>query len=81
MSNVPLPVELIIKYFADKFKMKLISQLIKDTARVLQKLLKCFNGSDISTFFLLQSASVFPVIFTLDLNDSEFFKVAFDSYL
>ena len=37
-------------------KMKLISQLIKGISRVLQKLLKYFNGTVISTIFLLPAA-------------------------
>ena len=34
-----------------------------------QKLLKFFNGTAISTFFVLPAAGVFPVILILDLND------------
>ena len=51
--------------------MRLTSQLINGISRVHQKLLKYFNGTIISTFFVFLSARVFPVIFTLDLNDSE----------
>ena len=50
---------------------KLTSQLINDISRVLQKLLKYFNGTIISTSFVLPAAGVFPVIFILDLNDSD----------
>ena len=52
--------------------MRLISQLINSISRVLQKLLKYFNGTAISTSFVLPSAGVVPVIFILDLNYSEF---------
>ena len=38
--------------------------------RVLQKLLKHFNGTAISTSLLLSSAGALPVILTLNLNDS-----------
>ena len=37
----------------DQVKMRLILQLINDISRVLQKLLKYFNGTAISTFFVL----------------------------
>ena len=49
----------------------LTSQLFNGISRVLQKLLKYFNGTIISTSFALPSARIFPVIFILDLNDLE----------
>ena len=49
--------------------MKLISQLINDISRVLQKLLKYFDGTIISASFVL-SASVLPVSFCLNLNEA-----------
>ena len=49
--------------------MRLILQLIKGISRVLQKLLKYFNGIAILTFFVLPSAGFFPIILILDLND------------
>ena len=59
--------------------MRLISQFISGISRVLQKLLKYFNGTAISAaffvfvfllaFFLLSLLGVFPVIFILNLND------------
>ena len=52
--------------------MRLISQLIKDISRVIQKILKYFSSTAISTFFVLPSAGIFPVIHILDLNNSEF---------
>ena len=45
-----LPSEMI--QLADQVKMKLISKLIKSISRVLQKLLKYFNGSTISAFMI-----------------------------
>ena len=49
--------------------MRLISQFINGISRVLQKLLKYFKDTIISTSFVLTSAGVFPVIYVLDLND------------
>ena len=46
-----------------------------------QKFFKCFNGTSISTFFILPSAGALPVIFILDLNDSESAKAVFGSSL
>ena len=51
--------------------MRLTSQLINGISRFLQKSLKYFNGTIISTAFLLSSLGVLPVIFNLDLNYSE----------
>ena len=65
----------------DHVKMRLISQLISGISRVLQKLVKYFNGTAISTFFVLPSAGVFPVIFILDLKNSESAKVLCSSSL
>ena len=50
-------------------KTRLISQLIKEISRVLQKFLNYFNSTIISTFFVLP-ATVIPVIFCLNLNES-----------
>ena len=41
------------------------------------KLLKSFNGTVIIASFVLPRAGVFHVIFTLDVNDSEFAKLSF----
>ena len=49
--------------------MRLISQLINDISRVLQKLLKHFNSTIISTSFA-QSAFVSPITFRLNLEES-----------
>ena len=48
----------------DDVQMRLTSQLI--------------NSTIISTSFLLPLEGVFPVIFILDLNDSESVKLSFD---
>ena len=45
---------------------------------VLQKLLKYFNVTAISTFFLLSSSGTFPVTFTLNWNDSKSSILSFD---
>ena len=79
ISNLPTPVELVIKQVHDYVKMRLTSQLINDISIILQKLLKFLKGTIISTFFLLQSLGVFPVIFILRLNDSESVKLSFRS--
>ena len=57
------------------------SKLINSVSRVFQKLLKYFNGTIISTSFVLLSAGVFPVIFILDLNDSKSVKLLLCSSL
>ena len=59
--------------------MRLNSELIKGTPRALQKLLKYFNGTSISTSFSLPLLGTFPVFFILDLNDSESAKLSFGS--
>ena len=61
--NVPAPLELVITQVDDRVENKLTSQLINGISRVLQKLLKCFNGTIISTSFSLPAAGVFLVIF------------------
>ena len=72
---------MVITKVYEQVKIRLISQLIKRILRVLQKLLKYFNGTAILTSFVLPLAGYFPVIFTLDLNDSESVKVEFGSSL
>ena len=61
--------------------MRLISQLINGISRVRHKLLKRFNGTAILTSFVLPSVGVLPVIFILDLNDSEYVEFAFGTSL
>ena len=77
IANLPIPVGLVITQVDDHVKMRFNSQFINEISRVLQKLLKYFNFTIISTFFVLRSAGVFPVIFILDLNNSK----SFDSSL
>ena len=71
IANVPAPLELVRTQVDDHVKIRLTSQLIKGISRALQKLLKYFSGTIISTSFSLLLLGVFPVIFILDLNDSE----------
>ena len=61
--------------------MRLNSQLINDSPRVLQKLLKYFNGTTISIYLAFPPSGVFPVIFILDLNDLESAKLPLGSSL
>ena len=51
--------------FSDHVKIGFISQLINGISSVLQKLLKCFNGTTISTSFSMLLHSNFPVILAL----------------
>ena len=60
---------LIIIQFADQSKVSSISQLIKGISRVLQKLVKYFSGTVISTPFISPSLFFWPVIFALKLNE------------
>ena len=62
-------VELVITQVDNYVKMTLTSQLMNGISRVLQKLLKYFNGTIVSTSFVLPSAGAFPVTFNLNLND------------
>ena len=61
--------------------MRLTLQLISGISIVLQKLLKYFKGTIISTFFLLKSLGAFPIIFILNFSDSESVKLLFRSSL
>ena len=63
----------------DHVNIRLTSQLINGISRVFQKLLKYFDGTIVSTSFVLSSSGVFPLIFFLDLNDSESSKFSFAS--
>ena len=74
-----MPVELVITQVDDHVKKRVTSQLIDRISRVLQKLLKYFNDKIILASFALPPAGVFPVIFILNLNDSESAKLSFDS--
>ena len=81
IANVLAPVELVMTQVYDYVKKKLISQLINGISTILQKLLNYFNGTAILTSFVLPSAGIHPVIFILDLNDSEPAKFAFSTSL
>ena len=48
------------------------SQLINSISRFLQKLLKYFNGTAISTLFVILASGVFPFILIWNMNDLEF---------
>ena len=65
-ATVPAPVELVITQVDDHVNWRIISQLINGISRVLQKLLKYFDSTIISTSFVLPSSGVFPVIFVLN---------------
>ena len=58
--------------------MRLILQLINGISKVLQNLLKYFNGIDILTSFTLSAAGFFLIILILDLNDLLFSNTAVD---
>ena len=60
----------IVKHLLDQVRIKLISQSIYVISRVLQKLLKYFNGTLILTLFV-PSFSVLPAIFVLNLNEAQ----------
>ena len=62
---------LVITQILDKVKIRFISQLINGISNVLQKLLKCFNGTTISTSFFVSLHSNLPVIFVLQSKDFE----------
>ena len=55
--------------FSDQFRSRVISQLCKGIARVFQKLLRYFNGTIISTFFV-PLFPVWSVNFILGSNES-----------
>ena len=61
--------------------MRVTSELFNGISRVLQKLIKYFNGTIISTSFVLASAGLFPVIFILDLNGLKSVNLSFGSSL
>ena len=59
-----------ITQFADQVRIRLISQVIKRILRILQKLLKYFNGKTFSAFFVALP-SVWLVILSLKWSESE----------
>ena len=66
---------------SDQVKRRLIAQLTNDISRALQKLVKDFSGTAISTFFVLPAAGVFPIILVLYLNYSDCGILSFRSSL
>ena len=72
--------ELIITQFADHVSCR-ISQFIKGISRILQNLLKYFNSTTISTFFILPATGALPIILALNLNDSESVMLTLGSFL
>ena len=57
--------------FAEQNRIRLVSQLIKDNSRVLQKLLKLCNGAAISTFTVTASLVLVNYL-NLNINNLEF---------
>ena len=51
--------------FSDQVKIRFISQLISGISNVLQKLLKCFSGTTISTSFSVLLPCNLPVMLVL----------------
>lgn len=67
----PALLGLVITEVAKYVRIRLVSQLFKDLSRILQNLLKYINGTD------MEPEGVFPVTFTLNLNDSKSVKKGF----
>ena len=59
----------LVMQFESQVNMRFISQLISGNSRAFEKLLKYFNGTAISTSFVLSALGVLPVILALNLND------------
>ena len=57
--------------FLDQLRIISTSQLINDISKLLQKLLKCFDGTTTSAFVNESSFSVFPTMLALYLKDSK----------
>ena len=57
----------VMKHLAGQVRIRLNSQSINSISRVLQKLLKCFNGTLVLTFFI-PSFSILLVVFILNLK-------------
>ena len=62
----------VISQFLDQVQFRDTSQLINDISIVLQKLLRCFNGTENLPAFVFLLLAVFPVMLVLYLKDSEF---------
>ena len=70
--NISGAAELVITQADDHVRKRSISQLIGGISRVLQKVLKYFNGTTIWTFFVLPSGGGFSVPPNLKMNDLKF---------
>ena len=81
ISNSVIPTAEEITHFLDQVKLRLISKLINGFSRILQKLLKYFNGTAVLTCFVLPAAGDFPVILILHFKDSDCVTLSFGSYL
>ena len=66
--------------FSYQFKSRVTSQFISFISRVLQKLLKPFNGKTLFTFVIL-ALSVLSIILDLNLNALEFVVLSSGSSL
>ena len=64
-GSTSLVAYLVIIQFSDKTKIKFISQLISSLSSSFKKLLKCFNGTTISTSFSVLLPSNLPVMLGL----------------
>ena len=71
ITSVTASVELVMTQLIDQVKMRFILQLIRGISRVLQKILKYFNSTAISTSFVLPVLGVLLFILAFNLNDSE----------
>ena len=67
IANFPLPVESVITQSLDHVGIRLSSQLINGIS------------TNNSTSFVLPASGVFPVVFTLNLNDSESSMLSLES--
>ena len=63
IANFPSPVELVITQSLDHVNIRLTSRLINGISCVLQKLLKYFSSTIMSTSFVFPLLGVFPVFF------------------
>ena len=68
---VPGTIELVITQFADQANLRFISQMIRGTSRIMQRLLKYFNGITISKAFVLSRTGF---LFLLLLPEVEIIK-------
>ena len=69
-ANFVAPVAAEITQSSDQVRIRLISQLIRNISRVLQKLLQYFDGTSIS-YLNLPPVVLLTVIFAINLKDSE----------